>query len=248
MRAASDPAALVWNADPGGPSESAIYRGEDNHIYVLSYSKASDGWTPTDATLATKDGSTPTGNPHAFVWTSASDTSFHIAFRGAEGEIHELRKTGAAWQPADDPSWDAHATARNQLAAGDPVGFAWERATATQTIHWFFRTGDGGNLAELWRSDSAANAWSFNNLSVTASGSGKPAPVATMLPGYVWKFDPVLGSSIHVFYAGTDQHVYEMWYDVPNPSQPTEGHWVWTDLTNQATNAAGQTAPLAVSS
>lgn len=240
QKPASDPCALVWDDDPAGPAGHVFYRGSDGKIYGLRYGGQ---WTLTNVSEATGDSATPEGKPAAFVWNG----SLHVGYRGSSGEIHELRFGEGKWQPADDPSWDAHATAPDQQAAAIPIcGLAWERRTTPQTIHWFYLTGNG-EVAELFRYDAAPNSWQWNNLSAQATGvgnSGQLPQVAEILQGNVWYFDPVHGSSIQLYLGDSNGAIFELRF-VPDAPASQDGSWEWTELTGWVTDAQGNPLPTA---
>jgi hypothetical protein len=243
QKPASDPCALVWGEDPAGASAHVFYRGNDNQIYELYNASNTFAWGQTNLSQASGDGATPEGKPGAFVWNA----SLHVGYRGSTGEIHELRRQDNAWQPADDPSWDAHATAPARRGAAIPIcGLAWERRLAPQTIHWFYLT-VGGAVAELFRYDGAPNSWGWNNLSAQATGvgnSGQLPPVLEILQGNVWYFDPVNGSSMQLYLRDQNGSIFELRF-VPDAPASQDGSWEWTELTEWVTDAQGNPLPTA---
>jgi hypothetical protein len=237
QKPASDPCAIARDEDQ---SEHVFYRANDGKIYGLAYGTQ---WTLTNLSEVTQDGATPEGKPSAYVWNG----SLHVGYRGATGEIHELRFADGRWQQADDLSFNAHATAADQRAAAAPVcGFAWERRDAPQSIHWFYITVDGA-VAELYCFDGAANSWGWNNLSEQARGdgnSGQMPAVAEILQANVWYFDPVHGSSMELYLRDKNGSIFELRYMYVAPDSE-DGAWSWTELTGSVVDANGNPLPSA---
>ena len=238
-----DPCALVWNEDPAGASEHVFFKGYDNKIHELYYDTKTFQWGQTNLSEATGDGAIPEGDLQALVWNA----SLHVGYRGSSGEMHELRREDNEWQPADDPSWDAHATAPDQRAAeGASWGLAWQRRQAPQSIHWFYRT-VSGVVAELYRFDGAPNAWGWNNLNQMASnpnGDGQLPDVAAILQGHVWNFDPTNGSSMQLYLCDQGGLIYELSF-VPDGPTSQDGAWQWQELTGWVTDINGNLLPKA---
>ncbi len=246
QKPASDPCAVVWEEDPDGPSEHVFYRGNDNNIYELYYDARKFAWGQTNLSEATGDSATPEGKPEAFVWNA----SLHVGYRDRTGEIHELRRQNNAWQPADDPSWDAKATAANQLAAAGPIcGLAWQRRAAPQSIHWFYITVEGA-VGELYRFDGPPNSWGWNNLSALATGVGSTGPlppVSEFLQGNVWYFDPVHGSSMQLYLRDKNGSIIELCF-LPNGPASQDGAWQWRELTGRVVDGNANPLPAAICS
>src|SRR5262249_34313775 len=117
---------------------------------------------------------------------------------------------------------------------------------APQTIHWFYLTPEG-SVAELFRYDGAPNSWSWNDLSAQATGVGnigRLPPMAEILQGNVWYFDPLHGSSMQLYLRDGNGSIFELRF-VPDAPASQDGAWEWTELTGWVTDTSGDPLPSA---
>ena len=121
----------------------------------------------------------------------------HIVYRGVDSHIHELTRTDSSWN-----KYDLTESAGAPLTLGDPFGYPFD---AQQTQHVIYRGEgrNGGDLHELWW--NRVDGWTHEPLS---DQTGAP-PAASEPFGYVFNSQ----GTQHVLYTGTDQQVYELWWD-----------------------------------
>jgi hypothetical protein len=132
--AESDPAAYVFDAQA---SQHLLFRSGDGHIHELWWSGAT-GWRHGDLTAITGAPSAE-GKPAGYVLDA--DSTQHVAYRGADGQIHAL-----SWDATDGWQTDALGVAA-PTAAGDPATYVFESQSSE---HILYRD-TSGHIIELWR-------------------------------------------------------------------------------------------------
>ena len=140
--AASDAMGFAWESDK---TQHVIYRGQDNQINELWFTKASGGqWKYGGAISAKTAAPLADGMPWGYSWEN--DKTMHIVYRGQDHQVHELwfakGLTGGSWK---------YGAAINRIAGApdadsDPVGFAWEGDNSQHVIY----RGTDNIVHELW--------------------------------------------------------------------------------------------------
>lgn len=141
--AASDPFGYAWGANR---SQHVVYRGFDDHIYLLEKRVGDPAWQLSDLTALT-GAVAANGRPHAYSWEGTH--SQHVVYRGRDGQIHEL------WH-MPDRGWhhkNLGAELDAQTALGDPVGIGLAQR---QIVAY---RGTDGHLHEMHKAADAA--WTY---------------------------------------------------------------------------------------
>jgi hypothetical protein len=189
-KATGDPAAFMGE---GGKTQHVVYRGTDDQVHELFYSKGLGKWGHANISAAAK-APKAAGNPRGY--TMSSDKSVHVVYRTEGGDICELSRAneGKDWNAVDlTKSTDA------AKAAGRPYGFV---ETDGKTQHVAYR-GMDEQIHELFR-DMARNKWEHANV----SGGIKEAPKAGGNPvGFETKDD----KTFHLYFATTDGAICELY-------------------------------------
>src|SRR5919199_1102543 len=96
------------------------------------------------------------GNPSGYVWES--DKSQHVVYRGTDNQIHEVyfKRDGRNqdWRYGGPLGFNINAP----LAAGDPVGFAWE---GDKTQHIVYRGNDNLIYEVFYKLDATHKGWEY---------------------------------------------------------------------------------------
>ena len=181
--AAGDPFAY---ADHARNTEILLFRSGDGRVRSLYWSTGPVGHDDLSGTAGSPAASgTPVGYHH-----QPSD-GHHVIYRGTDKHLHELVWFGVA------PVFyggNLTGTIGAPQAAGDPA--AYSTPDGTNIVP--YRAGDGRILSVYWKDGPSG----LDDLSGTA-GTPKASsdPVAFHVPAT---------DSHHVFYVGTDRHVYEL--------------------------------------
>ena len=141
--AASDAMGFAWEGDH---TQHVIYRGQDNQVHELWFTKGLTGgaWKYGGAISATTAAPLADGMPYGY--SGDNDKTMHIVYRGQDKQVHELwfakGLTGSSWK---------YGAAVNRIAgapdaASDPVGFAWEDDHSQHVIY----RGNDAIIHELW--------------------------------------------------------------------------------------------------
>jgi Common central domain of tyrosinase/Polyphenol oxidase middle domain len=161
-------------------------------------------------------------------------SSFAQGNQGRERHILELRWAPASGWSFRDLTSEIPAPVADSPGAR-PAGYV---RNADSTQHVVYR-GTDGHIYELWwdaTQCSQTTCWHWGNL----TGSTGASTLAASNPaGYVRNAD----GTQHVVYRGTDNHIYELWWDATQCSQTT--CWHWGNLTGSSgapTLAAGDPA------
>jgi hypothetical protein len=118
----------------------------------------------------------------------------HVFFRGADDHLHELAIS------IGDHAWghyDLTAATGAPPMAGSPSGYAFEAEKRQHVLY----TGADNHIHELAIS-IGDNAWGHYDLT---AATGAPEPY-TRFSGYAFEAE----KRQHVFYTGTDDHIYEL--------------------------------------
>jgi hypothetical protein len=143
----------------GRNTQHVIYRGADGHIHELANPTPEGGWVHYDLTAATK-APAAVGQPCGFVF---ANTTQHIAFRTAEGDIVELNHA----PKGDRVGWHVNnltAETKAPAAGGEPAGYVFDKA-----LHIVY-PGKDGSIFELSYKPGTSARWQLNNLSKDAKG------------------------------------------------------------------------------
>lgn len=181
----------------GKNSQHVVYRGDDGQIHEVSFPSKDNKWVHNNLSTATK-APKAAGNPYGYVF---NDTTQHIVFRTAEGDIYELNH-----QPkGDKPGWygnNLSTDAKSSKAAGDPCGYVFDKMQ-----HVVYRNTDG-HIVELFHKPDDAR-WQTNVLTEAAK-----APKAAGDPcGYELKYS---ANTQHVIYRCNEGQIHELFYPVEN--------------------------------
>jgi len=195
---AGDVAGFVWEHDH---SQHIIYRGTDNDIHELWFTKGMRGgeWKRGGAINGKAGGSVAASDPMGFAWEA--DHTQHVIYRTPENQIGELwftKSAGGQWKNGGAISAKTGAP----LADGMPWGYSWE---ADKTMHIVYR-GQDRQVHELWFIKGiTGGSWKYGAAINRIAG----APAADSDPvGFAWEGD----GSQHVVYRGADNVVHELWF------------------------------------
>ncbi len=186
--AADDPFAY---ADLTRSTEILLFRGDDDRVRSLYWSTGPVGHDDLSGTAGSPHAvGTPVGYHHA-----PSDLH-HVVYRGDDSHLHELFWVGVA--PVQYGG-NLTGTIGAPPAAGDPAAYAMPDGTNIVP----YRADDDRILSVYWKDGPTG----LDDLSGTAGTPGAASdPVAFYRPE---------ADSHHVFYVGTDGHVYELsWFGV----------------------------------
>jgi predicted O-methyltransferase YrrM len=202
-------------------SGHVFYIDTSKHVHELWFDLAqSPGWNHRDLTASA---GAPIPAAGAALTSYAVDSSGHVFYIDTSNHVCEL------WfDLAQGPGW--HHT--DLIAsAGAPIPAAGTALTSYplgSSGHVFY-IDRSNHVRELWFDLTQGSHWHQSDLTVSAKA---PPPAAgTALTSYT------LGSSCHVFYIDTRNHVRELWFDLTQGSG-----WHHNDLTASArasTAAAG---------
>ena len=194
-------------------SGHVFYIDTYNHVRELWFDLAQGaGWNDRDVT-ASADAPLPAAGTALTSYPLGS--SGHVFYIDKSNHVREL------WfDPAQGPGWnhrDLTASADAPLPAAGSALISYPLGSAGRVL--FVDTHN--HLHELWFDSVQGSGWNHKDL--TAS-TGAPLPAAgTALTSYP------LGSSGHVLFMDTNNHLHELWFDSEQGSS-----WNHTDLTASA--------------
>ena len=210
--ARGDLTGYTWHVDS---AQHIVYRGRDNHLHELSFSRAS-GWKHKDLT---SEAGAALANEGLSGYTWDVDETQHVVYRGEASHIYEL------WFHQDS-GWHRHdltETTGAPSARSAPMGYTWD---IDRTQHVVYR-GQDSHVHELWFHQDSG--WHHNNLTV-ATG----APLAASDPnGYTWDAD----ETQHVVYRSQDGHIHELWFH-------QDSGWHHHDLTEATGAPSARSGPV----
>ena len=186
------PAGCALEADG---TQHVFYRSADGHVNELKWENSA--WTHLDLTAHVPG--TPSAEGALSSYAYEPSGSLHVAFRGADGHVHELVKPAQGqWYQMD---WTAGAPGQAPDVVGDPAAYAFEREG---TRHVMYRSIDL-HVNELWFFIDNQMI-QHNDLTVQADG-----PVAAgSLAAYAYNDQ----NTQHVFYRTEPGHIHELWRDI----------------------------------
>jgi hypothetical protein len=193
-----------------GSSGHVFFVDASNHLQELWYDPAQGpDWNHNDLTAST--GIAPAAGTALTGYTLGS--SGHVFFVDESNHLHEFR-----YDPAKGPGWNhSDLTASTKLVPA--AGTALTSYTLAGSGHVVF-IDTSNHLHELWYDPAKRPDWNHNDL--TASTRLLPA-IGTALTCYT------LGSSGHVFFMDTSNHLHELRHD------PADGpDWSHNNLTPSA--------------
>jgi hypothetical protein len=180
-----------------GSSGHVFYIDTSNHVRELWFDPLQGpGWNHRDLTVSA-------GAPLPAAGTALTSyplgTSGHVFYIDTSNHVHEL------WfDPLQGPDWNHRDLT---VSAGAPLPAAGTALTSypmESSGHVLF-IGASNHLHELWSDPAQSPGWNHRDLTASA---GAPLPAAgTALTSYP------LGTSGHVFYIDTSNHVHELWFD-----------------------------------
>jgi hypothetical protein len=256
-----DPDSIVFQGD----NRNLVYRDEDGQIIETWYYPGSPysyggvqqvqggtwSWTNLTKAATAYDGSggmlpNAAGEPYWFAW-GLSEPGYvpytqGVVFRDAGGDVYLLwsdryDESSGQDQPQVVWTWRSLATIEGFVkAAGDPVGFHWEKNPWGPNLHVIYR-GVDGDLHEIhvpW-TDQADGTWKTDNMTGSLPKQEKPAsdPCAV-----VWNEDPeAAGPSMHVYYRAENNQIYGMYY---NRTTPQWAQTAVTELTHDGATPTGK--------
>jgi hypothetical protein len=188
--AAGKPMGYAWESDN---TQHVLYLGKDGRVNEL-WQRENKKWEYGGAINVMVNAPNAVGSPFGYAWES--DDTQHILYRAADNQIHELwQRKGKPWEHGGAISQITGAT----LAAGDPVGYAWEEDKTQHIVY----LGKDHQIHELWQ--RKGEKWQHGGaLSRTTGG-----PDAISTPScYAWGRD----GTQHILYRGEDEQIHEIWY------------------------------------
>ncbi|WP_431247046.1 hypothetical protein [Leifsonia xyli] len=184
-------------------AQRVVYQGRDLHVHELR--NAGSGWHHLDLTAAAgAPNAAPTSAPAGYSFESqrTAHVLVHTEADSGKGHILEYWADASGWHWGD-------LTAQTGAPPVSPC----------ETIHGYVFPGEGtqhvdyvgtdGHVHELWWNPSG---WHHNDLSA-AAGATTPALAGSSPACYAFEsglFQPV--ATQHVWYAGTDSLLHELWY------------------------------------
>jgi hypothetical protein len=168
-----------------------VYIGVDANVH--HFFGLFDGWNYEN--VSAQSGPAPaSGGDSPFGFSVDAETTLHINYRAADGNIWNLTRTVAGWQPASSLSLTLGSPLATPGAV--PTGYVFPY---DGTLHVNY-TGLDGNIHEFWRD---AVGWNWNNLTLAAFG----APPAISNPS---AFVYLAENSQHVVYTADNHHLIEL--------------------------------------
>jgi uncharacterized protein with PIN domain len=184
------PFGYAWEGDG---TQHVVYRSTDNQIHEL-WQRQGKQWEYGNAISQMLNAPPAVGNPVGYAWEH--DGTQHIIYRAADNQIHELwQRQGKKWEHGGAISQFTGAT----LAAGDPVGYAWEE---DDTQHLVYR-GIDNQIHELWQ--RRGKKWEHGGALSQITGAPPAAGDPTC---YAWGKD----GTQHIVYRGAEGHIHEIWF------------------------------------
>jgi len=189
------------------------YLGTDQHVHELSWDAS--GWHANDLTSAAGGAPLPATGSALSSYAFENQNTQHVNYLGTDQHIHELWWSFRGWHTNDLTS----------AAGGAPLpatgsalsSYAFENQN---TQHVIYLGADQHVYELLWDS----SAWHANDLT-SAAGGATLAATGSALSSYAFENQ----NTRHVNYLGTDQHIYELWWDSTG--------WHANDLTSAAGGA-----------
>jgi hypothetical protein len=190
-KAAGNPAAYTQM----NKTRHVIYRGEDDLIHELYLADKQKQWEHKNVSAAVKETPKAAGDPCGFA--GEGDTTQHVVFRTAEGDIFELYNVAEG----ANKGWHGNNLtneAKASKAAGNPAEFTQKN----KTQHVIYR-GEDDQIHELYLADRQGK-WTHKNLSATV----KDTPKATGDPcGFAAQGD----KTQHVVFNTADGGIFELY-------------------------------------
>lgn len=167
------------------------YLGTNQHVYELYGSGAT--WHSNDITSLS--GAPVAVSGSALTSIIANGSVIHVFYRGTNQHVYELYGSGTTWHSDDASS-----------LSGAPVAASGSALTSfiDNTVIHVFYLGTNQNVYELYWT----TAWHSDN--PTSLGSAPVAVSGSALTSFVDNSNG--GDVMHVFYFGTNQHVYELYW------------------------------------
>jgi len=180
-----------------GSSGRVLFVDTSNHLHELWFdSVQASGWNHRDLTAST-------GAPLPARGTALTSyplgSSGHVLFMDTSNRLHEL------WfDSAQSPGWnhnDLTASTEAPLLAGGTALTSYPLGSSGHVLYM-----DASNhLHELWFDSEQSSGWNHNDLTASTEA---PLPAAgTALTSYP------LGSSGHLLFMDTSNHLHELWFD-----------------------------------
>jgi uncharacterized protein YfiM (DUF2279 family) len=239
-------ATIAPGATPNGYTFSTdntqhiVFLGTDGKIYEDWFSTIDSTWRQNNlfdpqtgahnGVTALPAGLQAAGNPIGYQYGSTQQ----VVFRGYDGHVYDLsftQQTGWSWTDLFNSQTGAHNGAtglpRGLQAVGDPTCYQY---SVDNTQHVVF-TGSDGAIYELW--NGPTTGWGWNDLfnSQTGAHNGTTGlPSGLHAVGNPTGYQYTVDNTQHVFFRGSDGHLYELWFS------PKTG-WGWNDLFNSTTGA-----------
>jgi hypothetical protein len=201
------------------PKRGGVYRTADGGLWAAVEGATPGSWD----NLRLNGGTAPAiaSDPAGLIMTETSAgvttvKSRHVFFRGADGNLHELRSdaAGTTWSHTNitlatgspQPAPDAH-----------PSAYAFQ---GQKTLHVVYRAMDGV-IHELW---GPVGVWNHNAIGAAFGlAAGDPS-------GYVTEF----GGTQHVVYRAKDDQIHELWWSAAGWQEN-----ILTQAVNDAPKAEG---------
>jgi hypothetical protein len=187
-----------------GTSMQVFYVGSNQHVDQLYYSGGL--WAGGDLTVAT-------GAPNAAAGTTLSSdynklaNTLEVEYIGSNQHVYQLWYNGTVWHSAD---LSTTAGTSNAAPGSGLTSFYNQIANTMQVVYI-------GSNQHLYQLSYNGTSWSGSDL--TAATGAPSAATGTVLSSDYNR----LANTMEVEYIGSNQHVYQLWYEVAG--------WHWADLT-----------------
>ncbi len=210
----------VWT-DGNTQYKQYAYVASDGHIHE-PYAAFGGKWKTGDLTKIVEAPPADKGLISGYAWNPLGMKQ--VAFRSADGHIHELRcPVGGPWMHTDITASKPDIPVAD--LAGAVVGYAWGTSATSNEKMIVFTTADG-HVQELSTLDS--ENWTCLDLTSDTQKSNNPAPSSAIagadLTAYTWtpRFE---SKSKQVAFSRPDGHIHELFIRLGDQ------HWSHADLT-----------------
>lgn len=173
-------------------SHHIFYVGKrDHHVHELWWDTIQ--WRTQDLSAVTP---APAALEGAIVtYVDVAQAIQHVVYVGADRHLHELWCDDTGWHATDLTA----VTGAPPAVAGTAAGYMFH-AQGTQHV---FYVGVDNKIHELW---SDPSGWQASDLTTMTDA---PAPAAGPIGAYAFETQ----GTQHVIYRGTDDKLYELWWD-----------------------------------
>jgi RHS repeat-associated protein len=185
-----------------GTDEHLFYIGANQHIYQLLFSSSTFLWSNSDLTAATGGILAASGSPLSGVYDATMGE--YVFYLGPAQHVYQMFWNGTAWANQDLTAATGTIVAG---ALGGLTSIDVTLPTIGNTLQAFFMASNQ-HIEQLWF-DTRPWAWFGQDLTTTAPYlPGAAGSAMTTISDTL----PSMGTAEHLFYLGSDQHIYQMYF------------------------------------